>query len=375
MSRVLLVMLLGGCGRLAFDLGAAEDEDLLELSIRGHHACIREGGTISCWGKNHTGQLGRGTTSPFEGPANAFEGAQRVFTGENSTFSVDIDGRLWGWGDNRLGQLGLGTTTNAESEPRMVMLDRDVVEVGAGELHTCAVTEDGEVYCWGDNTCGKLGDGTNTSRPYPQRVAGLPRIVGVEVNDLLTCAIDTTGQVWCFGAPSNAPAPCSGGELVPVAIPELAGARALGGGCHLSMCAIDSGGTPRCWGENVAGVLGSLNSTEARPAPVRGLARAEKIATGFISSCAAGDDRFYCWGANGMGQLGIDMPAITQSNDAVEVTALAGMEIDDIEVGCTTTCIRSGADVYCWGGNEDGELADGTQLPEFAPRLVLTLMP
>ena len=116
------------------------------------------------------------------------------------------------WGDNWDGQLGDGTTTNRTTPVDVSGLGSGVIAMAAGGYHSCALTADGGVKCWGSNSDGQLGDGTTTWHPTP-----------VEVNGL-------------------------GGEVITVAA----------GSSHT--CALTAGGGAKCWGYNGSGRLGVANS-------------------------------------------------------------------------------------------------------------------
>ena len=93
--------------------------------------------------------------------------------GHPNSACVRLDNReVWCWGDNRYGQLGDGTLSD-RSGAVMVLGLASVLTVEAGAQHTCAVRRDGAVLCWGRNHLGQLGDGTTSDRVVPGVVPGL----------------------------------------------------------------------------------------------------------------------------------------------------------------------------------------------------------
>ena len=96
-----------------------------------------------------------------------------VAAGSCRSLAVSTDGTVWAWGDNTYGQLGDGTTTD-RSTPVQVPGMADVVAIASGPVHTIALRRDGTVWAWGRNDEGQLCDGTTTDRSTPLQVQGLP---------------------------------------------------------------------------------------------------------------------------------------------------------------------------------------------------------
>jgi hypothetical protein len=100
------------------------------------------------------------------------------------------DGTAWCWGDNSAGQLGMGLVGGVSPTPvDVVDLHVRPVSLSAGGGHTCAMTSDGEVLCWGGNYYGQLGDGTTTSRATPVPIAGLTGVLAVAGGAHQTCGV------------------------------------------------------------------------------------------------------------------------------------------------------------------------------------------
>ena len=150
--------------------------DATAIASGGAHSCaLREGGSISCWGSNGGGQLGAGVARPAVPHPVAVEGlsdAVAVETGAAHTCALTAEGRVRCWGSNRFGQLGDGTRDNRRVPVEVRGLE-EVVDLSVGARHGCARTRTGEVRCWGSNWRAQLGDGTTERRPEPVAVAGL----------------------------------------------------------------------------------------------------------------------------------------------------------------------------------------------------------
>ncbi|MFN0245638.1 MAG: RCC1 domain-containing protein [Kofleriaceae bacterium] len=380
MRWTLVAISLAGCGRWDFDELPTGDAGLpprvVELSHRGTAVCVRSSdGRVACWGGNDQGQLGRGSGAATGAPELlALSNIVRIATAENAAFAIDADGALWGWGGNQFGQLGLGRTSPTEQTPQLVTI-APVVDVASGENHTCAITrQGGELYCWGNNQCGQLGTGDTMQSWTPRQVPGVSGARDITVHDQQTCFIDSTGMAQCFGAPYVANDTCQGLRLTPTPPVGLGPVVDIAGGCHLSMCAADSSGDAWCWGDDVAGVLGNGPVMETvDPSPVETVTNIKKIRTGYIASCAVNQTNdVFCWGANTEGELGIGNMSIGQANAPLQLPFFNGVVVDQIETGCTSTCVRSGSDIYCWGENE-WAVIDDTTVNAFSPRKILGL--
>lgn len=104
------------------------------------------------------------------------------------------------WGANGAGQLGDNTTTNRSEPVAVVGLASGVTTITAGFIHTCALTDTGGVRCWGANWDGQLGDGTMTDRPVPVEVVELASgVEAITAGEIHTCALTTQGGVRCWG--------------------------------------------------------------------------------------------------------------------------------------------------------------------------------
>jgi len=187
-----------------------------------HSLALRADGSVWAWGENGSHQLGTGGTTDstvpvrVKGPGGVgfLSGMVAITAGSDHGLAVRSDGTVWSWGYNADGQLGDGTI-NDRSTPVQVkdstgggFLTR-VIAVASGSVqgssHSLALTSDGSVLAWGDNTYGQLGDGTTTQRNIPVQVRGpngsgfLADIVALAASDGHSLAIKTDGTLWGWG--------------------------------------------------------------------------------------------------------------------------------------------------------------------------------
>ena len=176
------------------------------------------------------------------------------------------DGSVWCWGDNDKGQLGngvgggvFGKRALPTSDPVRVLHLADAVGISAGGFAACALTARGTVGCWGENSYGRLGDGTSTSRGDPSNVAGLSDVAEVASGGFgHACARRRDGAVFCWGFRIGAPersALAPKGQLSPARVPSLDDATEIAAG-HTHTCARRKNGSIVCWGDNSEGQLG-----------------------------------------------------------------------------------------------------------------------
>ena len=246
--------------------------DALQVTAGAYHTCARlPSGAMECWGRNDEGALGDGTTmdrtTPV--PVSGMVDATQASAGEYHTCALRSGGGVDCWGRNDYGQVGDTTTTDRSAPVSVVGLSGTVVEIEGGGFHTCVRYASGTVECWGRNTHGQVGDGTTTSpRLSPVPVTGLSGVVELAAGQLHTCALLATGGVACWG--DNGAGQLGDGTNTdrssPVAVSGITNAVALGSAGYHN-CATLATGDLACWGENWGGQLGD-GTTSPQSTPV-----------------------------------------------------------------------------------------------------------
>ena len=328
----------------------------IQLSLEAAHSCaLFEGGEVRCWGEGAGGRLGQGSADvigdePLELatlPAIDLGGlrARQVIAGSGHSCALLEDASVRCWGVNDIGQLGLEDRRPRGALPGEMGDNLTPVDLGGGVAEltplgnaTCARLLDGSVKCWGMGALGQLGYGDSDHRGDD---------VG-EMGELLP-ALD-------FGAGARATSLTSSGAFA---------------------CAQLENGDWKCWGFNSRGqlALGDMNSRGDEPGemgaalPILDLGEPfeEVVAGGDIACARLVAGGMVCWGQNGWGGLGIELPAGSHQGDETgevgaslpRVLLPEGVTFERVAIGLGTVCGVDAGDVYCWGRGDFGVLGRG----------------
>jgi alpha-tubulin suppressor-like RCC1 family protein len=283
------------------------------LTVGGNAACaLDDSGAAFCWGANHTGELGDGTTAAKRTPVAVTGGHlwKMVDAGGSHSCGIDRDGRAWCWGNQFRGALGNGQLLGASTVPALVSTDLRFASISAGHGTSCGVTAAGAAYCWGVNDYGMLGDGQPpTAGPesaIPSAVVGGIIFRTLSVGAYNVCGISSADRTYCWGYGGV----LGDGRMQASSTPvEVAGASlrwrqvSVGNG---HTCAQSTANITFCWGNGERGRLGSSTSgIELAPIVVALLGRYAVVTAGGSHSCGLSSSGFaYCWGQGEAGQLG-----------------------------------------------------------------------
>jgi len=306
-------------------------------------------------------------TTRFSGEKGARPHRTRLSAGQLHTCAVLDDGTVQCWGHNNFGQLGDGSHT-ARLTPVPVANLGTAISIAAGSLHTCAILSFGTVRCWGFNDSGQLGNGTTVSSNVPVAVSGLTNVVSIAAGFLHTCAVRVDGTVWCWGAAmANG---STGAALVPVKV-SLTGAVTVTAGANHT-CALLAVGAVKCWGDNTYGQLGG-GTTASRNLPVSALGSfmiAADVSAGANFTCARLADAFVvdnyarpvvCWGDNAFGQFG---DGTTTASNSPVFSRESDLDVA-LAAGPAHTCtVRVDGNAACWGRNDVGQLGFETHFSD-----------
>ena len=283
----------------------------------------------------------------------------QVSAGGMHTCAVRDNGTLWCWGLNYRGQLGTGGRQD-KARPARVGDDRDWESVSAGWVHTCATKVDGSAWCWGDNNHGQLGSGDQADSYHPVRVTKGLAWSEVTAGGWHTCGVTRGGEAYCWGR--NLQGQLGDGTYTLRVNPARVGA----GSDWLTLrpawthtCGLTVGGSVSCWGGNEGGQLGGGGAGgTASPQPLAGERLWSAVETGVNFSCALDTERrLWCWGTGRFGQLG----GTERTNEPVRV--FEDTEWSQLDLGWLYGCGLTTASTTpsCWGTDETGELGPSSR--------------
>ena len=290
----------------------------------------------------------------------------RVSVGGRHSCLLSEEGRVFCWGGNDRGQLGTNDRTRLAA-PQSPVSGQRFVSLASGMSHSCALTAGGDAWCWGDNEAGQLGDGTTTSRDAPVRVVGDHEFRSIVAGATHACALATDGSAWCWGSDADGQLGdrSVGNASAPVPVAGNRRFTALAAGWTFT-CALDTSSRAWCWGADAAGELGdSATTSQHSPVRVRGGHAFTSIAAGSAHVCGiATDGSAWCWGSNSNGQLGSDVSVgrltPVRVNSEERFTAIAA--------GAVHSCaLAANGDAWCWGSNVYGQLGNDSNADSAVP--------
>ncbi len=320
-----------------------------------------------------------------------------VSAGANHSCALDLTGQAWCWGDNAWRRLGISDSVNMRRPTRVETPQRFRL-VSAGTTETCAVTErgggivcwggsfpgtmprtvladreytflalhsnacaissDGNGWCWGTNGSGQLGSGSPSTEvaPTPQPLAGGQKWRVVEPSaGSFACGLNDASVAHCWGSNANGQLGAGPGEgsRVPEAVTGASVYQSITVGTEHA-CGLGMDGTAWCWGKGEDGALGDgRRSSSAVPVRVAGDQHWTQLAAGFRFTCGLDDaGKAWCWGN---GQYGVLGTGNTRASD-IPIAVRGTLRFTMLSAGQTHVCGVAAGQLYCWGDNADGQL-------------------
>jgi alpha-tubulin suppressor-like RCC1 family protein len=247
----------------------------------GRTCVVAQGGTVSC-------RDSFDDTESIEATGGATLISLAV--GDNHTCGLTAAGAAWCWGTNSQGQLGDGTQVDRETAVA-VQGGHVFARLAVGYEHSCGLTTAGAIYCWGHGSYGSMGDDNRDESGDPVSVDGTPPLIRIGAGPWTGCGLDGSGAAWCW--------PLSFFERGLRQVPGAAGLVSTTGPCGLR-----STGEMLCWGDNFSGWFGDGTYNRATASAVaagNGLRFAEvSFSLGGTACGITLDGESYCWG-NGFG--------------------------------------------------------------------------
>jgi len=270
----------------------------------------------------------------------------------------------------------VGLAVSADSSPvgALGAVDR----IAAGDSHTCAISDDGNVWCWGDNGFGQLGNSgfPGLDSPVPVRTSGFGAgrtATQVVAGSNHTCVLANDGSVWCWGEGGwGQLGSGSTTQLDPIQVSlgiGVTASRIFAGGS--TTCALTSDTHLTCWGRNNKGQIGN-GTTQASggvtPTAVTGIPASFTVAdveVGDLHVCAVatGGGAVHCWGSDMKGQLGTVSDASLDKSAPTQTDSVGGTA-RNVSAGTQFTCVTlADHTASCWGNNANGQLGRGSTTP------------
>ena len=325
------------------------------MAAGGAHALgLTTDGVVEAWGANSEGQLGDGTTNESDVPVavDAPEGVtfSAIAAGSSDSLALSTTGQVYAWGSNLLGQLGNGSTTGSDVPVPIDTPDGVTFSaIAAGGDHSLALSSTGVVYAWGANYAGQLGNGTTTSSdvPVPSTAPDGVTFSAIAAGTGFSLALTAAGQVYAWGFNGSGQlgdgTDSSSSTMVAISFPPGTIITSIACGADHAL-ALSSTGAVFAWGSDVFGQLATAlvdSATVDSPVPVQPLGLPPL--TTFVA-VAGGLDASYAltsagvvwtWGGDPSGQLGSGPPG---------VNAVTPAPLSSVPAGTLATGIFSGPD-------------------------------
>ena len=281
-----------------------------------HSLALGINGEVYGWGHNNHGQLGEGNSSSIDSPRLIKGIPGKVFcitAGDYHSLALMENGKVYGWGGNEYGQLGDGTKKDRRNPKLIKGIPGKVVGIAAGSLHSLVVTENGELYGWGRNQNGELGDGSIEDRKYPKLIKGIRgKVTSIAAGFQHSVALLESGKVYGWGGNDNRQQ--GNGTIRDRKLPKLikyipGKVTGIAVGIFHTVALLESGKVYG-WGGNAFGQLGDKTLADRdRPKLIKGFTtKVTSIAAGEYESLALLENgELYGWGRNAHFELGRDL--------------------------------------------------------------------
>nr|MBP9706659.1 hypothetical protein [Oligoflexales bacterium] len=383
---------------LQISLGEAPSAYYLQVKAAGQHSCaLHINGKVYCWGRGDSGEIGDGgttlnNTSPVETNLPGGELFINLAVGQYQNCAMSNNSqKFYCWGRDSDGEVGDGTPddgNNILEDPIAVDLsvspNSKMIQAAGSRYATCSLSAAGQIFCFGNDAQGAVGDGAGDSGVVKSAVAVVPETAGKRFSEISAgldhfCALSSDAKIWCWGDNSKNQGGKDVGTEADVFQPKLGDdqtnllfKKVASGG--LTSCGIAHNGSLYCFGSDDFGQRGDAGIADAASespvaVDVSSLATSSafvQMASGRSHLCAlSGAGHVYCWGSDDSGQIGNgssqdgdqDTPMMVEANMS---NAGAAVRFRSIAAAGDYSCaLATNNKAYCWGDNTYGQLGNG----------------
>ena len=359
-----------------------------------HYAALKGNGTVWTWGYNGNGQLGLGDTNARTEPTQAkaekiledgtkeeelITDAIDIAASYNHTIILRADGTVWSTGYNQYGELGTGDTEERKiftqvKGPNGEGILENIVQITTGYYTGYALTTNGEVYGWGSNRYGELGQGSKSDDPvlYPTKMKKVSNIIQISSGAEYIVMLDAEGKVWGTGYNGNGQLGIGNTTLqtLPQQMTSISGIKEISAKSNNTYM-LTEGGYVEGVGYNYYSQLGDGSSTDRTTAVYtkntsnKYVSDAKHISAGensvFISrkkDSEGNPQGMYVIGRNDYGQLFTGNT--TRAYYATEVEKEKDILTMALTEGQTGLMVDAEGNVYTVGYNGQGQIGNGT---------------
>ena len=356
----------GGAG--SGDLGSGGNVKSVSLGVC-HAGAVTNDGNLYMWGSDgNNGAIGNGTYDEiYCVPIKVMENVKLVSLGHWNTGAVTNDGSLYMWGNNDCGELGndKGEWDSSYSDVPIKIME-NVESISLGESTSAAVTSDGSLYMWGNNSYGELGNGTKTDSTVPIKI--MENVKSVSLSSGRSAAITKDGSLYVWG--DNTYGLLGDGTYVdsniPIKIMENVESISLS---KSTSAAVTSDGSLYMWGANSYGQLGNGTKTKST-VPIKIMENVENVSLGvYCSAAITKDGSLFVWGNTFL--LGDMNPEDTRK----PVKIRSGVKLVDLsrQASSNIAIVDNDGSLYMGGWNGNGELGNGVMMNDFSYPIKINL--
>ncbi|MDE7193940.1 MAG: Ig-like domain-containing protein, partial [Oscillospiraceae bacterium] len=331
---------------------------------------LNSSGNIYAWGANDNGQLQNSRDTNLSSPASITSGAVSVAFGEHHSLLLKTSGAVASAGTGAYGELFSEPVASASSPSRVL---RDIINYSAGTDHAAAIDVDGRLYTWGNNDRGQLGLGDTSSRSKPTQVKFNHYAVQVWCGNKVTFVLTDDNDVYAFGDNSGSMLGLGSKKstvTTPTLVDDLSGYSDVQIYPSDSYCLALMNGAVFGWGRNNSSKMLDLPRTTSYPTQIESApSDISKLAVGNNHVLAlANGGAVWVWGANSSSQLGVDSGSVVSEPEQLTIVNRKGETVADTFTDIAAAeyhsmVLAADGKVWAFGSNGDGQLGtDGGRI-------------